>query len=42
MKNLYRCTITITDGEEEWEQDFYTEAESFDDAIENIKYDLDI
>lgn len=42
MKNLYRCTITITDGEETEEQDFYVEAASFEEAVENVKNDLDI
>lgn len=42
MEKLYKCTITITDGEQVEEQDFYVEANSFEEAIENIKNDLDI
>lgn len=41
-KKLYKCTITITDGEQSEEQDFYVEAYSFEEAMENIKADLDI
>ena len=41
-KKLYKCTITITDGEQTEEQDFYVEAYSFEEATENIKADLDI
>lgn len=41
-KKLYKCTITITDGEQTEEQDFYVEAYSFGEATENIKADLDI
>lgn len=41
-KKLYKCTITITDGEQTEEQDFYMEAYSFEEATENIKADLDI
>ena len=41
-KKLYKCTITITDGEQTEEQDFYVEAHSFEEATENIKADLDI
>lgn len=41
-KKLYKCTITITDGEQTEEQDFYIEAYSFEEATENIKADLDI
>ena len=36
-KKLYKCTITITDGEQTEEQDFYVEAYSFEEATENIK-----
>ena len=38
----YKCTISITDGEQIEEQDFYVEAESFEDAVAMIKSDLDI
>ena len=38
----YKCTISITDGENTEEQDFYVEAKSFDEAVENIKNELDI
>ena len=41
-KKLYKCTITITGGEQTEEQDFYVEAYSFEEATENIKADLDI
>ena len=41
-KKLYKCTITITDGEQTEEQNFYIEAYSFEEATENIKADLDI
>lgn len=39
---LYKCTITITDGEQTNKQDFYVEAESFDEAVEKVKSDLDL
>lgn len=38
----YKCTISITDGEQTEEQDFYVEAETFEEAVEKIKSDLDI
>ena len=38
----YKCTISITDGEQTEEQDFYVEAKSFEEAVENIQNDLDI
>ena len=38
----YKCTISITDGEQTEEQDFFVEAESFEDAVAMIKSDLDI
>lgn len=38
----YKCTISITDGEQTEEQDFFVEAESFEDAVAIIKSDLDI
>ena len=38
----YKCTISITDGEQIEEQEFFVEAESFEDAVEMIKSDLDI
>ena len=40
--NMYRCTISITDGEQTEEQDFYVEAETFEEAVEKIKSDLAI
>lgn len=40
--NMYRCTISITDGEQTKEEDFYVEAETFEEAVEKIKSDLDI
>ena len=42
MGNLYKCTIIITDGENIEEQEFYVEADTFEKAVENVKYDLDI
>ena len=39
---MYKCTISITDGEQTEEQDFYVEAETFEEAVEKIKSDLDI
>lgn len=39
---MYKCTISITDGEQTEEQDFYVEAENFEEAVEKIKSDLDI
>lgn len=38
----YKCTISITDGEQTEEQDFYVEAKSFEEAVKNIQNDLDI
>lgn len=40
--NEYRVTIIITDGENELTQDFYVEAESFNEAVANLENDLDI
>ena len=40
--NDYRVTISITDGEQIEEQDFYVEAETFEEAVEKIKSDLGI
>ncbi len=39
---MYKCTISITDGEQTEEQDFYIEAENFEEAVEKIKSDLNI
>ena len=38
----YKVTITIEGTEEEETMDFYIEAESFDEAVENVRNDLDI
>ena len=38
----YKVTITIEGAEEEETMDFYIEAESFDEAVENVRNDLDI
>ena len=38
----YKVTITIEGVEEEETMDFYIEAESFDEAVENVRNDLDI
>ena len=42
QKKLYKCTISITDKEQVEEQDFYIEAYSFEEAVKNIKTDLNI
>lgn len=41
-KKLYTCTITITDGEQTETEEFCVEANSFEEAVWNIKRDLDI
>ena len=38
----YKVTITIEGVEEEETMDFYIEAESFEEAVENVRNDLDI
>ena len=38
----YKVTITIEGAEEEETMDFYIEAESFEEAVESVRYDLDI
>lgn len=38
----YKVTITIEGAEEEETMDFYVEAESFEEAVENVRNDLDI
>ena len=38
----YKVTITIQGVEEEETMDFYIEAESFEEAVENVRNDLDI
>ena len=38
----YKVTITIEGAEEEETMDFYIEAESFEEAVENVRNDLDI
>ena len=40
--NGYKVTITIEGAEEEETMDFYIEAESFEEAVENVRNDLDI
>ena len=40
--NEYKCTITVTDGTQTFEQDFYVEAKSFEKAIKQIEQDLNI
>lgn len=39
---IYKCTITITDGEQIRESDFYVEASSFEEAVSSIETELDI
>lgn len=41
MKN-YKVTITIESNEEIETMEFFTEAYSFEEAVENIKNELDI
>lgn len=38
----YKCTISVTDGEQVSSQDFYVEAESFEEAVAKVQSDLDI
>lgn len=38
----YKVTITIEGAEEEETMDFYIEAESFEEAVENVRNELDI
>lgn len=38
----YKCTISVTDGEQVTSQDFYVEAESFEEAVAKVQSDLDI
>lgn len=38
----YKVTITIEGAEEEKTMDFYVEAGSFEEAVENVRNDLDI
>lgn len=38
----YKVTITIESTEEEETMDFYIEAESFEEAVENVRNELDI
>ena len=38
----YKVTITIEGAEEEETMDFYIEAENFEEAVENVRNDLDI
>lgn len=40
--NEYKVTITIESNEEIETIEFLTEASSFDEAVKNIKNDLDI
>lgn len=42
MYKLYKCIVIVTDGEQTEEQIFYVEAESFEEAVENVKSDFDI
>ena len=39
---MEEMTMTIEGAEEEETMDFYIEAESFDEAVENVRNDLDI
>lgn len=41
MKEFY-VTLTVSDGEETKTINFLVEAKSFEEAVENIKADLDI
>lgn len=40
--NDYKVTITIESNEESKTMEFWVEADSFDEAVENIENELDI
>lgn len=40
--NDYKVTITIESNEENKTMEFWVEADSFDEAVENIENELDI
>lgn len=40
--NDYKVTITIESNEESETMEFWVEANSFDEAVENVKNELDI
>ena len=40
--NLYKVIVSITDDEEELGNEFFIEANSFEEAVENLENALDI